>query len=88
MRSVVFAYHDVGYVCLEELLRAGADVAAVFTHADDPHEAIWFRSVAELAASHGVPVFAPETVNAAEWVVRIRAAAALARKPGDFGSSE
>ena len=61
MRAVVFAYHDIGYVCLRELLRAGADVAAVFTHDDDPHEAVWFRSVRQLAEAHHVPVHAPPT---------------------------
>ena len=73
MRSVVFAYHDVGYVCLDELLRAGADVAAVFTHDDDPHEEVWFRSVRQLAEAHGVPVFAPEGVNTPEWIARVAA---------------
>lgn len=73
MRSVVFAYHDVGYVCLDELLRAGADVAAVFTHDDDPNEQVWFRSVRQLAAAHGVPVFAPDSVNTAEWIARVAA---------------
>ena len=34
MRSVVFAYSDVGYVCLDLLLELGAEVAAVFTHDD------------------------------------------------------
>lgn len=72
MRSVVFAYHEIGYVSLQELLRAGADVAAVFTHADDPTEAIWFRSVRRLAEQQGLPVFAPENVNTPEWVERIR----------------
>ena len=73
MRSVVFAYHDVGYVSLQELLRAGADVTAVLTHDDDPRETIWFRSVRRLAEEHGLPVFAPEQVNAPAWVERIRA---------------
>lgn len=73
MRSVVFAYHDVGYVCLQELLRAGASIAAVITHADDPHEAVWFRSVRQLAEAHALPVFMPETVNTPEWVTRIAA---------------
>ncbi|MBP1685165.1 MAG: formyl transferase [Deltaproteobacteria bacterium] len=71
MRSVVFAYHDIGYVCLRELLDAGASVAAVITHDDDPGEAIWFRSVRQLAEAHGLPVFAPDTVNTSEWVARI-----------------
>ncbi|MFN8627904.1 MAG: formyltransferase [Candidatus Binatia bacterium] len=71
MRSVVFAYHDIGHVCLRELFDAGATVAAVITHDDNPAEAIWFRSVRELAEAHGVPVFAPDTVNTPEWVERI-----------------
>jgi len=73
MRSVVFAYHEVGYVCLQELLRSGDPVVGVVTHADDPGEHIWFRSVHELAEAHGVPVSAPVTVNTPEWIARVRA---------------
>jgi len=73
MRCVVFAYHDIGYVCLQELLRAGADVIAVFTHDDDPGEQIWFRSVRQLAEAHQIPVFAPASVNTPEWIARITA---------------
>jgi methionyl-tRNA formyltransferase len=73
MRCVVFAYHEIGYVCLQELLRAGAQVAAVFTHDDDPDEQIWFRSVRQLAEAHQVPVHAPASVNIPEWVARIAA---------------
>ncbi|HVM96797.1 MAG TPA: formyltransferase [Candidatus Acidoferrales bacterium] len=72
MRSVVFAYHDIGYVCLEELLRAGAEVAAVFTHDDDPNEEIWFRSVRQLAEKHRLPVFSPSKVNTPEWIERLQ----------------
>jgi methionyl-tRNA formyltransferase len=70
---VVFAYHDVGYVCLEELLRRGARVVALLTHEDDPKENRWFRSVAGLAQQHGIPVYKPESVNNEEWLLRIRA---------------
>jgi len=72
MRAVVLAYHDIGCVGIEALLRHGFDVAAVFTHGDDPHEATWFRSVAVEATQHGIPVFAPEDVNHPLWVERIR----------------
>lgn len=72
MRSVVFAYQDVGYVGLEALLDLGAEVAAVFTHDDDPSEKIWFRSVRALAERRGLPVFAPEKIGP-EWVERLRA---------------
>lgn len=73
MRAVVFAYHDIGYVSLQELLRAGAEVAAVITHEDDPNEEQWFRSVRELAEAQHLPVFTPPTVNAPEWIARIAA---------------
>ena len=54
-KVVVCAYHNVGYRCLEELLRQGADVRLVFTHDDSPTEEIWFSSVRELADRHGIP---------------------------------
>ncbi len=72
MRTVVFGYHNIGRQGLDTLLRHNADVVAVFTHRDDPTEALWFDSVAELAADHGIPVFAPDDVNHALWVNRIR----------------
>ena len=53
---VLFAYHEMGYACMEALLKMGAPIAALFTHRDDSHEEIWWRSCAELAARHGVPV--------------------------------
>ena len=66
MRLVVMAYQDIGYVCLDELISFGANIAAVVTHWDDPREAIWFRSVAERARSAGLPVLQPASVNCPE----------------------
>lgn len=63
-RIAVFAYSEVGYVCLDELIRDGANVAVVFTHEDDPGEGIWFRSVHALAARHGIPVRTDERLGA------------------------
>jgi UDP-4-amino-4-deoxy-L-arabinose formyltransferase/UDP-glucuronic acid dehydrogenase (UDP-4-keto-hexauronic acid decarboxylating) len=50
MRAVVLAYHDMGCAGLRNVIEAGYDVVAVFTHADDPEETGWFESVDELAA--------------------------------------
>ncbi|MBK9383728.1 MAG: bifunctional UDP-4-amino-4-deoxy-L-arabinose formyltransferase/UDP-glucuronic acid oxidase ArnA [Planctomycetes bacterium] len=72
MRAVVFAYHDIGCEGLEALLRHGYEVVAVFTHRDDPHENVWFGSVAEVAAKHGIPVFAPSDANHPLWLTRLR----------------
>ena len=72
MKSIVFAYHNIGCVGIEALIRNGFDIAAVFTHRDDPGENIWFNSVAELAASKGIAVFAPEDINHPLWVKKIQ----------------
>ncbi len=74
-RCVLFAYHEMGYACMEALLKMGAPIAALFTHRDDSHEEIWWRSCSELAAQHGIPVHVDESVEAA-------AAKIGASKPG------
>jgi len=70
--AVVAAYHNVGCAGIEALLRSGIQIKAVFTYADDPGEAQWFGSVAELAARHGIPTFAPDDINHPLWVEKIR----------------
>ena len=52
MRTIVFAYHEIGAAALRATLRNGMDVVAVFTHRDDPNEGGWYASVARLAASY------------------------------------
>ena len=58
--AVVFAYHNVGVRCLLTLLARDIDVKLVVTHRDHANETIWFDSVEDTAASHGIPVIAPE----------------------------
>ncbi len=70
-KAVVFAYHDIGCAGIEALLDAGYEIAAVFTHADDPRENNFFGSVAQLCARHGIAVHAPEDANHPLWVERI-----------------
>ncbi len=72
-RAVVFAYHNVGYRCLSVLLAHGVDVALVLTHEDSPTETIWFESVKNLAARHGIPTITPADANAPEVVAQIQA---------------
>ena len=69
--AVVFAYHDIGCAGIEALLAAGYDIAAVFTHADDPKENNFYGSVAQLCARNGIPVHAPEDANHPLWIERI-----------------
>ena len=72
MKTIVLAYHNIGCAGIKALLKNGFDIAAVFTHKDNPKENIWFDSVAELAAGKNIPVYAPEDINHPLWVQKIR----------------
>jgi methionyl-tRNA formyltransferase len=69
---LVFAYHDVGFECLDALIQNDEYILAVITHKDDPEEDIWFRSVSKLAEKYDIPVHTPDTVNSPDWIERIR----------------
>ena len=71
-RCLLFAYHEMGHACLQTLLDLGAPVAALFTHADQPGEEIWWRSCAELARRRSIPIYTPEVLDDA-WIDRIAA---------------
>jgi methionyl-tRNA formyltransferase len=68
---VVCAYHNVGYRCVEELLRQGAKIALIFTHEDSPTEQIWFSSVRELAKQQGIQCVTGD-ISQPENVERVR----------------
>ncbi|WP_346190370.1 formyltransferase family protein, partial [Enterobacter hormaechei] len=72
MKTVVFAYHDMGCTGTQALLDAGFDITAIFTHPDVAGENHFFGSVARIAAEHGIPVYAPDDVNHPLWVDRIQ----------------
>jgi len=72
MKIAVFAYHDIGYECLKVLMDSGDEIVAVVTHEDDPKEEIWFRSVAELAKAHHLPVYTPSSPNTPAFMDLIR----------------
>ncbi|HXL75359.1 MAG TPA: formyltransferase, partial [Burkholderiales bacterium] len=63
IQAVVFGYHDVGVRCLRVLLDAGVAVPLIVTHRDDPHERIWFESVARLARTHAIETLVSEDMN-------------------------
>ena len=72
MKTVVIAYHNMGCAGIRALQRNGFEIQAIFTHTDDPGEAIWFDSVAELAMELDIPVYAPDDINHPKWVEKIR----------------
>jgi len=69
-KAVVFGYHDVGARCLGALLDARVTVPLVVTHRDDPHERIWFASVAELARSKGIDTLLDPDIGALRPTLR------------------
>jgi UDP-4-amino-4-deoxy-L-arabinose formyltransferase/UDP-glucuronic acid dehydrogenase (UDP-4-keto-hexauronic acid decarboxylating) len=75
MKAVVLAYHNIGCQGIRSLLEQGYEIAAIFTHRDDPNENLWFESVAELAVAKQIPVYAPDDINHPMWVAKIRALA-------------
>lgn len=70
-KAVVFAYHDIVCAGIEALLNSCYEIAAVFTHVDDPKENNFYGSVAQLCARNGIPVHAPEDANHPLWIERI-----------------
>ena len=64
MRCVVFAYSQLGYDCLQHIIKETSHtVVAVVTHEHNSNEHIWFDSVKDLAAHHGIDVLTPETLK-------------------------
>lgn len=75
MKTVVFAYHDMGCTGITALLQADIEISAIFTHTDTKNENHFIGSVARLAAGHGIPVYAPDDVNHPLWIDRIKSMA-------------
>lgn len=74
MKLIVCAYHNVGYRCIQELLRQGAEISLIFTHEDSATEQIWFSSVHELAQANGIPCLT-SSINEPENYERVRSIA-------------
>lgn len=74
-RAIVFGYHEVGVRCLKVLLDAGVEVPLVVTHTDSASENIWFGSVAQVAAEHGLRCVTPADPHLPELIAEAAAAA-------------
>ena len=73
MKAVVFAYHNMGLAGLDSLFNHGFDIAAVFTHEDDPDENCWFGSVKNWARQKKIAAYTTEEVNSPQWIAKIAA---------------
>lgn len=56
MRAVVFAYHGIGRIGLDAVVRHGFDVRALVSHPDDPRETVWWESSAARGEALGIQV--------------------------------
>jgi methionyl-tRNA formyltransferase len=72
VKAVVFGYQEIGYVCLEELLKFGVQVSCLLTHKDDPGEEIWFQRPVTIAQKHNIPVYTPTTLKDEKWTELIK----------------
>jgi methionyl-tRNA formyltransferase len=72
MKTVLFAYHELGYIFLKELLLSDFEIKAVVTHPDDPNEKIWFPSVEKLAKANNIPVFTDGQIKEPKWIEQLK----------------
>jgi methionyl-tRNA formyltransferase len=63
MRVLFFGYSQVGYRTVELLVERRDEVVGVVTHRDDPAEHRWYRTPAEAALEHGLPLFHDEELG-------------------------
>ncbi len=62
----------MGVGCIKALLEVGIQIELVVTHADDPHENIWFGSVAALCQERGIPYVQPEASDLLELLPQFK----------------
>lgn len=63
MRVLFFGYSQIGYRTVELLVERKDEVLGVVTHRDDPAENRWYRTPAEAALEHGLPLFYDEELG-------------------------
>jgi methionyl-tRNA formyltransferase len=63
VKVLFFGYSQMGYRAVELLAERGDEVTAVVTHRDDPHENRWYKTPAEAAARHGLPILYAEDLG-------------------------
>jgi len=76
VKTVVFAYQNIGIIGIQRLLDAGFGIELVFSHDDDPGAAIWFGSVKDLCRDLDIPCVCPRNPNQFGWSEKIRACGA------------
>jgi len=72
VRILFIGSKGMGVLALEELVRQGAEVAAVVARWDDPHSGQWYPSVSARARELGLPLLQPQDINGSAFFRQIR----------------
>lgn len=72
MKTIVFAYHDIGCIGLRSVFESKFKVEAVFTHKNDKNENCFFSSVFDLSSKLKLQTFFPKNVNSSIWIKKIK----------------
>jgi UDP-4-amino-4-deoxy-L-arabinose formyltransferase/UDP-glucuronic acid dehydrogenase (UDP-4-keto-hexauronic acid decarboxylating) len=67
LTCVVFAYHNIGIIGLDALLRHGFQVLRVLSNPDDAEENRWFDSVRDWCLARRIPCDCPANPNDGPW---------------------
>lgn len=62
MNLIFIGSQPIGHDCLNEIIRLGINVKAVFTFNPDTHE-VWKKSVEEIASKKNIPIYFPEDLT-------------------------
>ncbi len=62
---------DIGYYCLNELVKKKEKIVGVVCRHDDPYKGQWYKSVSELALKNKLNVFKPADINDAAFIKEI-----------------
>ena len=71
MKTLVFAYHNMGVIGLKALKKHNFDILCVFTYKDDKNENIWFESVENWCIENNINYYTPNNVNSQRWIEMI-----------------
>ena len=72
VRAVVLAYHEIGYVCLEELIESGSRLPPSSPTRTTRKKRYGSAPPRTLAQANAIPVFDPESLRDPAWIDRIR----------------
>ena len=72
MKILYIGNHNIGVMCLNELIHRGHEVVAVIGIPEDPNEKNYYASVVHAAKEHAIQAYTPQNVNNPDLVNTFR----------------